>query len=176
MRYLGVLLGLLCTISISGREGETTDSVASPTLSVRDVFKNAPATLLPTLSENNRLDMIDFVDSNLRAIVDNLLGGKSEMTALTDDSISLKISNALQMTILLLKPLQQPVDSISQVICVAQTFGTDSTSLSTKIDYYTQNWVKMDVLPEFSVADKKRIEALDLQTIANWDAITLKKD
>ena len=168
-------MGLLCTMSISGREGEATDSVASPTVSIREAFKQMPTSLLPTLSENNRLDMIDFIDSNLKAEVDNLLGGKSEMTALSDDSISIKVSDALQMTVLLLKPLS-PIDSIDQVICIAQTFGTDSLSLSTKIEYYSPEWVKLDSTPNFSSADKKRIDALDLQTIANWDAITLKKD
>ena len=175
MRYLGVLLGLLCTLSISGREGEATDSVASPTLSIREVFKQMPSSLLPTLSENNRLDMIDFIDSKLKAEVDNLLGGKSEMTALSDDSISIRVSDALQMSILLLKPAQL-TDSISQIICVAQTYGTDSISLSTKFDYYTNKWVQIDATPILSDADKKRINTLDLQTIVNWNSVILKKD
>ncbi len=175
MRYLGVLLGLLCTLSISGREGETTDSVASPTLSIREVFKQMPSSLLPTLSENNRLDMIDFIDSKLKAEVDNLLGGKSEMTALSGDSISIKVSDALRMTILLLKPVQT-TDSISQIICVAQTYGTDSISSSTKFEYYTNKWVKTDGTPFISEADNKRINTLNLQTIVNWNDIILKKD
>lgn len=175
MRYLGVLLGLLCTISISGREGEAADSVASHPLSVRDVFKQMPNSFIPSLSENNRLDMIDFMDSKLKAEVDNLLGGKSEMTALTDDSISIKVSDALHMTIMLLAQ-QQPKDSIHQVVCVAQTFGTDSMSLSTKVDFYTDRWVKLDSAPELSVADRKRVDALNLQTIVNWAKKTLKKD
>ena len=175
MRYLGVLLGLLCTLSISGREGETTDSVVSPTLSIREAFKQMPSSILPTLSENNRLDMIDFIDSKLKAEVDNLLGGKSEMTVLSDDSISIKVSDALQMTILLLTPAQ-PTDSIRQIICVAQTYGTDSISLSTKFDYYTNKWVKVDTTPILLEADKKRIKTLDLQTIVNWNKGILKKD
>ena len=175
MRYLGVLLGLLCTLSISGREGEVTDSVASPTLSIREVFKQMPSSLLPTLSENNRLDMIDFIDSKLKAEVDNLLRGKSEMTALSDDSISINVSDALQMTILLLKPIQ-PTDSISQIICVVQTYGTDSISSSTKIDYYTNKWVKTDATLFLSEADMKRIKTLNLQTIVNWSDAILKKD
>ena len=175
MRYLGVLFGLLCTMSISGREGETTDSMASPPLSIRDAFKQMPTSILPTLSENNRLDMIDFLDSKLKAEVDNLLGGKSEMTALSDDSISIRVSEALYMTILLLKP-SQPTDSLKQIICVAQTFGSDSLSLSTKIDFYTDKWEKLESTPDLFKADKDRISALDLQTIVNWNKEILKKD
>ena len=174
-RFIGVVLGLLCTIQISGREGETTDSVVSANLSVREVFKQMPKSLMPSLSENNRLDMIDFIDSNLKAEVDNLLGGKSKMTALTDDSISVRISNSLTINVLLLNPMY-PSDSLKQVICVAQTFGTDSTSLSTKIEYYTPEWKKLDEKPNFSSLDNKRIEKLNLQTIVNWMNVILKKD
>jgi hypothetical protein len=71
---------------------------------------------------------------------------------------------------------QQPKDSINQVVCVAQTFGTDSMSLSTKVDFYTDRWVKLDSAPELSVADRKRVDALNLQTIVNWAKKTLKKD
>ena len=175
MRLLGVFLGLLFTISISGREGETTDSVASPLLSIREVFKQMPTSLLPTLSENNRLDMIDFIDSKLKAEVDNIFGGKSEMTALSDDSISIRVSDALRITILLLKP-SQSLDNINQIICMVQTFGTDSLSLSTNVDFYTNKWVKTDHAPLLSEVDKKRIKTLDLQTIVNWSRETLKKD
>lgn len=134
-----------------------------------------PFSLLPSLSENNRLDMIDFIDSKLKAEVDNLLGGKSEMTALSDDSISIKVSDALQMSILLLKPAQ-PTDSVCQIICVGQTYGTDSISLSTKFDYYTNKWAKVDAAPFLSDADKNRIKPLDLQTIVKWNKTILKKD
>lgn len=49
----------------------------------------------------------------------------SEMTALTDDSLSIRMSNALQVDMLLLK-LDQPVDSIQQVVVFSQAFLTDS--------------------------------------------------
>jgi hypothetical protein len=49
-------------------------------------------------------------------------------------------------------------------------------SLSTKVDFYTDRWVKLDSAPELSVADRKRVDALNLQTIVNWAKKTLKKD
>ena len=105
MRYLGVLIAFIFfLLSIQSRAGETIDSLVSPALSIREVFKNMPYSLMPELSENNRLDMIDFIDSSLKAEVENRFGGKSEMLALTDDSISIRISNALRMTILLIEP------------------------------------------------------------------------
>ena len=38
-------------------------------LKMRDVFKQMPDSLLPYLTQNNRLDFIDFMDSNMVAIV-----------------------------------------------------------------------------------------------------------
>ena len=54
-------------------------------LSVRDALKLMPDSLVPYLSLNNRLDMVDFMDAKMRAAVDNSLGGESEMTFLSDD-------------------------------------------------------------------------------------------
>ena len=52
------LLGLLLLVLQTGRaEG----------LKMHDVFKQMPDTLLATLSENNRLDMLDFMASNMKA-------------------------------------------------------------------------------------------------------------
>ena len=49
---------------------------------MRDVFLRMPDGLLPYLTENNRLDFIDFMDSGMKAVVNNELGGKSEMLSL----------------------------------------------------------------------------------------------
>ena len=68
-----------------------------------DYFRKIPESLLPTLSVNNRLDMLDFMASNMKAEVINRLGGKSEMTSLTDSTLTIRMSNALQVDMLLLK-------------------------------------------------------------------------
>ena len=70
----GILLG-----------GMPVGSAAQQTIS--EVFREMPDSLLPTLSKNNRLDMLDFMASGMKAEVTNRLGGRSEMTALTDDSM-----------------------------------------------------------------------------------------
>ena len=49
-------------------------------LTIRDVFRQMPDSLMPYLSTNNRLDFIDFLDSNMKAEVKNQFDGKSEMT------------------------------------------------------------------------------------------------
>ena len=80
-----------------------TSQASAQDLMIRDVFKQMPASLLPTLSENNRLDMLDFMDSKMKAEVTNRLGGKSEMTLLTDTTLSIRMSEALKVDMLLLR-------------------------------------------------------------------------
>ena len=46
----------------------------------REVFQRMPATMLPYLTENNKLDFIDFIDSGMKAEIRNELGGKSEQS------------------------------------------------------------------------------------------------
>ena len=48
------------------------------------VLKQMPDSLVPYLSENNKLDMIDFLDSKMKAEVHNLLDGKTELITLTE--------------------------------------------------------------------------------------------
>ena len=59
------------------------------------VLKQMPDSVVPYLSENNKLDLIDFLDSNMKAEVHNQLEGKTA------------------------------VDSASQIVCLISTYGTD---------------------------------------------------
>ena len=164
MRHWWLVICLM--ISVSGRAEDW---------NIRTVFQHMPDSLIPCLSENNRLDMIDFNDSKMKAEVTNILHGSSEMLALTEDSLSIRVSDALLVNMLLLVPINM-VDSCRQVICMVQTFGTDSVSLDSKIDYYTPQWQKLDIIPQLSPADKRRVDALDVQTILKWEESYLKKD
>jgi hypothetical protein len=148
-------------------------SAQEPTL--RDVFRQLPDSLMPTLSQNNRLDFIDFLDSNMKAVVRNQLGGLSEMTALTDDSLSIRMSDALRIDMLLLT-LDEPVDTIRQVIVFAETFLTDSIYGETTVKFYTPDWqlITRDHIP-WNEIQKKRIDSLILQNILKWEEDRLNK-
>ena len=157
---------LFLILTISGRAED---------VRMKDVFRLMPDSLFPTLSANNRLDMIDFMDSHMKAEVTNLLGGKSEMTALGDDSLTIRMSESLTVQMLLLKPMEM-VDSCSQVVCLIEQFGTDSLSLDTKIEFYTPQWQKLDERPRLSESDAHRVSVLDTKTILNFMGTILKKD
>ena len=155
---------LVCIASVS--------SAQEPTL--RDVFRQMPDSLMPTLSGNNRLDFIDFLDSNMKAAVRNQLGGMSEMTILTDDSLSIRVSEALRVDMLLLK-LDEPMDTIQQVVVFAESFLTDSVYGETTVKFYTPDWQPITRNIPWNEIQKKRIDSLILQNILKWGEDRLNK-
>ena len=142
---------------------------------LEEIFRQIPDSLTPYLSQNNRLDFIDFMESHMKAEVRNRLGGISEMTALTADSLSIRMSEALRIDMLLLTPVE-PVDSSRQVVCVVSTYGTDSLGLESRTVYYTTRWTPLTTSPRLSPADERRVNALKVQTILKRDEEILKKN
>ena len=158
----GCLLILITSVS----------SAQEPTL--RDVFRQIPDSLMPLLSVNNRLDFIDFMDSNMKASVRNRFDGISEMTALTDDSLSIRMSSALRVDMLLLR-LDAPVDTILDVVVFAETFLTDSIYGETVVKFYTPDWQQITKDIPWNEIQQKRIESLNLQNILKWSKDRLNK-
>ena len=152
-----------------------TGQASAQDLKMSDVFKQMPDSLMPYLTTNNRLDFVDFMESGMKAEVTNMMGGVSEMTALSDDSLSIRMSEALRVDMLLLT-LDEPLDSIRQVVVMAETFLVDSIYGKTVCHNYTTNWQSLaDVTIPWSAAQQKRIESLKLQNILNWCEDKLKK-
>ena len=166
MRRHWLCTGLLLLASLTVRAGE---------LKIQDVFKQMPNSVLPTLSENNRLDMLDFMDSKMKAEVTNRLGGKSEMTVLTDTTLTIRMSEALQVEMLLLKP-EDAAGADSQVICLIETFGRDSLSLDSQVRFFTPSWERLNEPPQLSVSDQNTISSKKVQTILKRDEEILKKN
>ena len=146
---------------------------AGDSITIRDAFRQMPDSILPTLTQNNRLDFLDFHDAEMKAEVKNRLGGTSLMTALTKDSLSMQVSPALRVDMLLLT-LLEPLDSVNQVIVVGETFMTDSIYGETTIHYFTTDWHPIPI-PPLDKIQQQRIEGFRLQTILKWDDELLNK-
>ena len=142
-------------------------------LKIRDVFKQMPDSLMPYLTQNNRLDFIDFIDSDMKAEVTNMMGGVSEMTALTDDSLSIRMSDALRVDMLLFD-LDVPVDTIRQVVVFVETFLTDSVYGESVCKTYSIDWQPITNPLSFNELQRKRLEQLYMQNILNWRDDKLK--
>lgn len=121
LRHLALLPVLLCL------------PLAIQAQTAKDLFLQLPDSLCPLLTSNNRADCIDFLESKMRAVVTNRLGGSSEMTQLTSDYIHLRLTAQSSWE---MKVLSAPDSTV--VICVVQTvYGSAADS---RLTMYSLDW------------------------------------
>ena len=106
----------------------------SPAQNVRELFKTMPDSLAPYLTVNNRLDMMDFVDAGMKAIVTNQLGGDTEMTFLSDDSLSVKMNSAFLLDLKIQK------QDTTTVVCLKRTYLTQKSQYEVVSQTFTSYW------------------------------------
>ncbi len=111
--------------------------VSAQDVTIREVFRQMPDSIVPYLAENNRLDCMDFIDSKMEAVVTNSLGGKSKMIQLTEQFLAMNLNSASTIQMRLL-PVEEPVDSARQVVCVVRTYGTDHREST--VMFYSTKW------------------------------------
>ena len=142
----------------------TLNHTSAQSVTIRDVFKQMPDSLMPYLSKNNRLDFIDFLDSGMKAEVKNQLGGTSEMIALGDDSITIRMNPSLRTDLLLM----------DSTVVMIETFSVDSIYGQSRVHYFTTAWQPI-AAPKFTEARQKRINRLEMQNILKRDEKLLNK-
>lgn len=143
--------------------------VSMAQLSARDCLKLMPDSLLPYLSENNKLDMLDFMDAKMKAEVTNALDGKSEMTALSDDSLVIQLNASVSLRLFILD-VAEPEDSLTQIIGLVRSYKLSYGQQSSVINYFTPDWK-----PIATVMPLKPMSAKLLESYRN-DGTLLKRD
>lgn len=146
MKQSFLFLLLLATTPLLAQTPSLAPSSSVP-LEMRDVFRQMPDSILPYLTETNRLDMIDFIDSHMKSRVQNKFEGYSEMLALSDDSLTIQMSRVLRLTMRIV-PTAVEVDGSHQLICLERTIGTSPDAMQTKRDFYSVLWRKLSDLPD----------------------------
>lgn len=108
-------------------------------LTMATVFKAMPDSLLPYLTTNDRLDMVDFCEARMKAEVTNQLGGQSEMLFLSTDSLMLRLSSVLTIELKLV-PVAESVDSSSCVVRMVRRYTLNENQAVRVVDVYTTAW------------------------------------
>ncbi len=106
----------------------------SPAQTIRELFRSMPDTIAPYLSKNAKLDMMDFMDANMKAAVNNELGGESQMLFLSDDSLAIKLSDALMLELSLEK-----VDT-NMVIVMKRTYIIKERHEEVLVNRFSSSW------------------------------------
>lgn len=115
MKHFPLLPLLLLTLLAGG----TTASAQS--VRMRDLFATMPDSLMPTLTRNNRLDCIDFIENQMEAKVRDRYEHTAELKQLTADYLLFETSEVSRVE---MKLLPLPADSLPSVLVVYTVQGT----------------------------------------------------
>lgn len=133
---------------------------------IRDVFVQMPDTMIAYLSENNKLDLIDFIDSEMKAEVENGLEGNTVLEILTPDYLLLRLTPVSMAEMRLLPSNPSAENADGEVLCMVRTYG-DSVKEST-IEFYTTQWKPVERMTEMTCGN-----------VAAWchsDSVALRGD
>ena len=121
-RILLIVLTFFCALSVMAQN-------------MKSVFVSMPDSITPLLTQVNKEDCIDFLDSGMKAEVTNRFGNKAEMKVLTDDYVLMQTtaSSTLEMKLL-------PVNDTTQVICMVRTVC--ASACDSEIRFYASDWSK----------------------------------
>ena len=117
------IIGLVCMLCGLGLQAQD----------IKSLYIALPDSLSPLLTKVNRADFCDFLASNMKAEVKNRFGNVSEMLKLTDDYLSVRISESSREEMKLL-----PLNDSVKVVCVVRTYlGPVADS---KVSFYDTGW------------------------------------
>lgn len=114
-------------------------------------FQNAPASVFPMLDRNARLDMIDYFNSGSSTPTRNQLNGRSRITAMDSDAVTIEMTDASVYRIVLL-PGKQQSDTLFALIRTVVLPAHDSDMM-----FYDSQW--------HPLSDSKAFVAPDM---ADW--------
>ena len=114
---------------------------------IRMLFINMPDTIMPALTKSERMDFLDYIDSGMKARVRNKLGGESEMTELSDNSLTVQTSRSGKLQMALFQRKDGTV-----LICLIKTVTARFDD--SRIRFYNEDWTPVESeslieLPEF---------------------------
>ena len=130
---------------------------------IRDIYAEAPDSIFPLLTKNNRLDQIDFRENNMQAIVKNKFDAHSELLVLNERYLKLQLSERCLVEMRLL------TDS---TFCMVQTYSAPATDSQARL--YDKDWNELKVL-ERPAVEEFLSEDLDVDTRQSLQALPLIK-
>lgn len=142
---LAAALAFTLTATAQAQQDSTTITT------VADVFREMPDSLLPSLTKNNRLDLLDFIASKMEADVKNKFDEHVRLPLMTDNYLRLELSGSSTVELRLL-PVATPVDSSDVVVCMVESVGGDNGESAVEI--YSHKWKRLRTvaLPQVPLA------------------------
>lgn len=139
-------------------------------IAMREAFIGMPDSLMPYLSHNNKLDLIDFIESGMKSEVTNELDNRTILEILTPNYLRLRLSRSslIEMKILPYTVGTLP-DSTSHIICMLSTFGEEPAE--SIAGFYTIKWNPVAVEDPFAGLYNELFAGTDTMKVDNYDIL-----
>ena len=154
-RILLIVLTFFCALSATAQN-------------MKSVFVSMPDSIAPLLTQTNKEDCIDFLDSNMKAVVKNRFGNEAEMKALTENYALMQTSPVGTLEIKLL-----PVNDSTNVVCMVKTVC--ASACDSEVHFYTSDWSKKLDAKNFLQTPEADAFFLPNDTLTDEDALIRKK-
>lgn len=129
-----------------------TNLSAESKTTVGEVFATMPDSLIPYLSTNNKLDLIDFSKAGMKSEVKNSFDGTTELLKLTDNYLKLQLNSQTTVEMRLKKADSLLADSADCVLYVVKTYRATDASHS-EVRKFTSKWMPL----HFSLSLRERV-------------------
>ncbi len=123
-QLVAILILWMCTVSAMAQD-------------MKSIFVNLPDSIEPLLTKVNREDCVDFLDSNMRAVVKNRFGNSAELKVLTTDFLEMQLTAVSTMKLKLL-----PLKDSTNVICMVKT--ACAPACDSEIRFFDASWTELD--------------------------------
>ena len=154
-RRLLIIVSIFCALSATAQN-------------MKSVFVSMPDSIAPLLTQTNKEDCIDFLDSNMKAVVKNRFGNEAEMKALTENYALMQTSpvGTLEMKLL-------SVNDSTNVVCMVKTVC--ASACDSEVHFYTSDWSKKLDAKNFLQTPEADAFFLPNDTLTDEDALIRKK-
>lgn len=154
-RRLLIIVSIFCALSATAQN-------------MKSVFVSMPDSIAPLLTQTNKEDCIDFLDSNMKAVVKNRFGNEAEMKALTENYALMQTSpvGTLEMKLL-------PVNDSTNVVCMVKTVC--ASACDSEVHFYTSDWSKKLDAKNFLQTPEADAFFLPNDTLTDEDILIRKK-
>ena len=166
MRYQLIAVLLLFTPfhPLKADEGTVTPPKGGRGVFIRDIFAEAPDSIFPLLTKNNRLDQIDFRENNMQAVVKNKFDDHSELLVLSDKYLKLQLSEHCVVEMRLLS---------DSTFIMVQTYNAPASD--SHIQLFDTSWNELPQTIERPSVDEFLSEDVDIDTRLALQALPLIK-
>ena len=139
-------------------------SVVKAQTRIRDIYAEAPDSIFPLLTKNNRLDQIDFRENNMKADVKNKFEDHSELLVLNDKYLKLQLSKHCLVEMRLLN---------DSTFCMVQTYNAPAPD--SQIRFFDTSWNELPQTVERPSVDEFLSEDVDIDVRLALQALPLIK-